>query len=493
MRRARLAHLTLGGAVIAAGYLAAAAWSSPNAARAASAGTCPTWVTNPVPNPVTTAPKQPTPATTVPAKHATTTPATTSTPAATTPTTSTTPTTTSATTTTGLTATVLARAPVPRLAFTERSVEVGPTTAVVAGSASAPPSEATVAEFWRAGATPLCAAVDPGAGSIGVTLAHLVPSSRYQLRLAVTGDAGTEFSAAMMFATLPAGTIPEGVSIGAARLGKLGRTGALALLDRSLASPLRFTYAGANWRLAPAAAGLRTNAPALVGEALQALPGQSLSKPTVRVEAETLDAYLASLGKRYGHKATEADVRLVGTRAVIVPAQTGVTLETVKMASLIRHQLATGARTTLRLEVKRTPAAAAGVEKAVVVRLGSQTLTAYRDGKPILRTPVTTGRPALPTPVGSYAIHFRASPYVFISPWPQGSAYWYPPTPVTWAMYFYDGDFLHNDPGEPSSAYGAGSEYGPYASHGCVHVPYDAMAFLYNWLPVGARVIVSQT
>ena len=143
--------------------------------------------------------------------------------------------------------------------------------------------------------------------------------------------------------------------------------------------------------------------------------------------------------------------------------------------------------------MKRTPATAAGVDKAVVVRLGSQTLTAYRDGKPILRTPVTTGRPALPTPIGSYAIQFRASPYVFTSPWPPGNVYYYPPTPVTWAMSFYDGDFLHDDPGGAEHAFGAGSEYGPYASHGCVHVPHDVMAFLYNWLPVGASVIVAQS
>ncbi len=60
-------------------------------------------------------------------------------------------------------------------------------------------------------------------------------------------------------------------------------------------------------------------------------------------------------------------------------------------------------------------------------------------------------------------------------------------------MYFYDNDFLHDDPAEPASAFGPGSENGPYASHGCVHVPHDAMAFLYRWLPIGAKVIVSQT
>ena len=60
-------------------------------------------------------------------------------------------------------------------------------------------------------------------------------------------------------------------------------------------------------------------------------------------------------------------------------------------------------------------------------------------------------------------------------------------------MYFFDNDFLHDDPGEPTDAYGAGSNYGAYASHGCVHVPYSVMSWLYNWLPVGAPVIVSQT
>ena len=132
-------------------------------------------------------------------------------------------------------------------------------------------------------------------------------------------------------------------------------------------------------------------------------------------------------------------------------------------------------------------------QKAVVVRIGSQSLTAYLNGRAIRVTPVTTGRPALPTPVGSYFVHYRASPYTFTSPWPPGNAYYYPPTTVTWAMYFFDNDFLHDDPGEPSDAFGAGSNLGPYASHGCVHVPYSVMSWLYDWLPVGAPVIVSQT
>jgi lipoprotein-anchoring transpeptidase ErfK/SrfK len=165
------------------------------------------------------------------------------------------------------------------------------------------------------------------------------------------------------------------------------------------------------------------------------------------------------------------------------------------MTALINKELTSDGHSIIRLAVTRTPLPKSGPvsQKAVVVRLSSQTLTAYLNGKAVLTTPVTTGRPALPTPIGKYSVHYRASPYTFVSPWAPGSPYYYPPTTVTWAMYFYDNDFLHNDPAEPSSAYGAGSEYGPYASHGCVHVPQSVMAWLYNWLPVGATVIVTQT
>ena len=165
------------------------------------------------------------------------------------------------------------------------------------------------------------------------------------------------------------------------------------------------------------------------------------------------------------------------------------------MVGLITRELAAAGQAVLPLAVVRKPPPTSGslAQKAVVVRLGSQTLTAYLNGRAVLKTPVTTGRPALPTPIGSYFVHYRASPYTFVSPWPPGSPYYYPPASVTWAMYFFDNDFLHDDPAEPSSAYGAGSQYGSYASHGCVHVPHSVMAWLYTWLPVGAPVIVSQT
>jgi lipoprotein-anchoring transpeptidase ErfK/SrfK len=228
--------------------------------------------------------------------------------------------------------------------------------------------------------------------------------------------------------------------------------------------------------------------------ALTASPDTLLPPLEVAVDPAAVNAYVSTLERRWSRTGAAAGVRLEGSHAVITPVQGAVAIQARKTAGLITRQLITGSRGVIPLAVVRKPPPKSGdvAQKAVVVRIGAQTLTAYLNGRAVLKTPVTTGRPALPTPIGSYFVHYRASPYTFTSPWPPGSAYYYPPTTVTWAMYFFDNDFLHDDPGEPADAYGAGSNYGAYASHGCVHVPHSVMAWLYNWLPVGAPVIVSQ-
>lgn len=144
---------------------------------------------------------------------------------------------------------------------------------------------------------------------------------------------------------------------------------------------------------------------------------------------------------------------------------------------------------TLEVEVR---AAAPGPGQVIVVHLAAQTLTAYDNGTQVLETLVTTGRKGLRTPLGIDTITWERSPYLFISPWPQGNPYYYPPSEVTWVLHFLSGGyFIHNAPWEPNSVYGPGSENGPDASHGCVQVPYNAMQFLWNWTKIGATVVVA--
>ena len=172
----------------------------------------------------------------------------------------------------------------------------------------------------------------------------------------------------------------------------------------------------------------------------------------------------------------------------MVPPQTAIAVQKKRLEAAISRTLASTKRAAIEVPVTETEPKGPGA-LFIVVRLGEQSLTLYKDGGIVVKTPVTTGRPALPTPVGSYDIAWRRSPYTFISPWGVGSPYYYPPAHVTYAMYFYDNDFLH-DAGQPSWSYGKGSNLGPYASHGCVHVPSTVMQMLYTTVPDHTPIVV---
>jgi len=128
----------------------------------------------------------------------------------------------------------------------------------------------------------------------------------------------------------------------------------------------------------------------------------------------------------------------------------------------------------------------------IVIHLATQQLVAYDNGCPFLTTAVTTGRPELPTDRGTFRIFAKYPSYHMISPWPPSSPFWYHDAWVYNAMEFVsDGTFIHNASWQPADTYGPGSQYGPYASHGCVHVPDGPLARLYAWAPIGTTVMVT--
>ena len=126
--------------------------------------------------------------------------------------------------------------------------------------------------------------------------------------------------------------------------------------------------------------------------------------------------------------------------------------------------------------------------KVIVVSIAQQQLTALQDGTIVLTTKVATGRPALPTPTGTFHIMSKSAPYKFVSPWPRGDQYWYPTEWVSYAMLFADdGYFLHDAPWR--TVYGPGANV-KNGTHGCINVPTGAMASLYRWATAGTTVIV---
>lgn len=133
----------------------------------------------------------------------------------------------------------------------------------------------------------------------------------------------------------------------------------------------------------------------------------------------------------------------------------------------------------------------------ILVSLAQQWLWAYQDQQLAYATVVTTGRPELPTPTGTFQIIWKVTDTEFISPWPPGSEFYYTPVHVNYAMLFLDGGFFLHDatwrhyfgPGTnmPHTNPDGTQETG---SHGCVEMPLGAAAWLYNWSPYYTTVII---
>src|SRR5436305_670349 len=70
----------------------------------------------------------------------------------------------------------------------------------------------------------------------------------------------------------------------------------------------------------------------------------------------------------------------------------------------------------------------------IIVSLSKQRLYAYLNGQQVFSTAVMSGRPALPTPIGTFHVFAKLSPVTFYSPFPKSSTYWYAPTHINYAL-----------------------------------------------------------
>jgi lipoprotein-anchoring transpeptidase ErfK/SrfK len=132
-----------------------------------------------------------------------------------------------------------------------------------------------------------------------------------------------------------------------------------------------------------------------------------------------------------------------------------------------------------------------GPSRLITVSIRQQRLIAYDGGRVVVDAPVTTGRPALPTDIGAMRVMRKDAPWTMQSPWPKGSPEWYPDTVVQMVIWFTrNGEGLHDASWQPASTLGPGSQDGPFASHGCIHVPLAAVSTLFAWAPIGTPVVV---
>lgn len=138
-------------------------------------------------------------------------------------------------------------------------------------------------------------------------------------------------------------------------------------------------------------------------------------------------------------------------------------------------------------------------KRVVVVSLYEQAMRVYQNGKLVNTFLVTTGRPDRPSPPGTWWVEGKKSPTVFKANVPPTSPYWYPDTPINYAMQYHsDGYFLHdswwradygpgtNFPHQDSS----GDPFSAQGSHGCVNLAKDNAAWLYNFVQLYTTVLI---
>jgi L,D-transpeptidase-like protein len=136
----------------------------------------------------------------------------------------------------------------------------------------------------------------------------------------------------------------------------------------------------------------------------------------------------------------------------------------------------------------------------LVVSLIEQTLRYYNNGKLVRSFLIVSGQYMKPSPPGFWSIILRQHPTQFKSTEPPGSAFWYPPTPIQYALEYHAGGYFFHDswwradygPGTnfPHSDSSGTTAFNGNGSHGCINMNPNDVQWLYPQIGWGTPVIV---
>ena len=124
------------------------------------------------------------------------------------------------------------------------------------------------------------------------------------------------------------------------------------------------------------------------------------------------------------------------------------------------------------------PGPVPGTAKSIVVSISQQRMWVYEGETMVLSSLVSTGRPGFDTPTGSFSIVVK-KPVEDMEGLIGGEYYNVEDVPSV--MYFTDvGHAIHGTYWH--------SNFGTVMSHGCINLPVDVAAWLYEWTPMGTVV-----
>ena len=206
------------------------------------------------------------------------------------------------------------------------------------------------------------------------------------------------------------------------------------------------------------------------------------------VDSAKVQSYVESIGKKIS--SPPRDKKIVkdsntGGEVVLQEGRDGTELaDRQNLATAIAQALKAGQNTTQTMNITTAAYKTVNMEaydKWIEVDLSEQRTTAYERATPIKTFTVATGVRGHDTPVGEYAIWLRVRSQTMKGGSKATGDYYDIPN-VEWVSYFYQDYALH----------GAWwrKVFGYPASHGCVNMTNDDAHWVYDWAPVGTKVIV---
>jgi lipoprotein-anchoring transpeptidase ErfK/SrfK len=175
--------------------------------------------------------------------------------------------------------------------------------------------------------------------------------------------------------------------------------------------------------------------------------------------------------------------KATGVEHVIQKGRKGYRIEEIaSLAAEVVSALNGGRDITKELIVSEAPfktVTITGSGKWIEVDLSTQTLTLYIDNTVVAQFLISSGKAATPTVIGEGRIYAKY-PVQTMTGTINGEYYYVPN--IKWVSYFYGGEAFHGTYWH--------SNFGHPMSHGCINMTEADAKVLYDFAPIGTKVIV---
>jgi lipoprotein-anchoring transpeptidase ErfK/SrfK len=247
--------------------------------------------------------------------------------------------------------------------------------------------------------------------------------------------------------------------------------------DTLLTKPVAFTIAGHNV----------TATSADIGGWLDVSPVPNSKTVDVTVNSGKVLQYIDKVARRY---VTPPHSRLVtntdGGLVVLDPGSDGVdVVNKDKTAADVAKKVASDPSVNVALAVQYTSAKTVetqAYDKWFVADVTTKRMYAYEGTTLVHSFLISAGAPATPTVIGTYSIYAKYRSQTMTGLNADGSRYNQPDVP--YVNYFTGGYAIHGNYWRPAGYFGNIN-----SSHGCIGINVSDAAWIYDWAPIGTKVI----